>query len=190
MQTLRQCYNQLIKAIVRTSRTQNSSRFTNQQSALCASCRNSRTDSHTDSRCTLVKTDVLCIETAIEWAEDCKRFMLEILPMNLTNAEEQRFQNATECYICRKPFANDDIRVRDHCHHSGKFRGAAHNQCNLGLQTKIEVPVFFHNFKGYDSHFIVRALNRLPNQPTPKVFYYYFYYNFVYSILKFALIIS
>lgn len=49
--------------------------------------------------------------------------------------------------------------VKDHCHFTGKYRGACCNDCNLKLQVRIEIPVLAHNFKGYDSHFFVQALN-------------------------------
>jgi len=45
-------------------------------------------------------------------------------------------------------------KVRDHCHITGEFRGAAHKKCNLLCSLKqIQVPVVFHNLKGYDSQY-------------------------------------
>ena len=41
--------------------------------------------------------------------------------------ERVEFYEATECWICRGEFAKDDKKVRDHCHLTGKYRGAAHN---------------------------------------------------------------
>lgn len=61
-------------------------------------------------------------------------------PMNaLTDDEEENFHAATICHICKKVFKHVDFfdedksetRVRDHCHISGQYRGAAHNKCNL-----------------------------------------------------------
>ena len=49
-------------------------------------------------------------------------------------------------------------KVRDHCHFSGKFRGAAHNKCNLQYRVPSFIPVFFHNLSGYDSHLFVKKL--------------------------------
>ena len=54
--------------------------------------------------------------------------------------------------------------VRDHCHITGKYRGSAHNDCNLKLRLdpeKIKIPVIFHNLKGYDSHFIMQKIGKM-----------------------------
>ena len=55
-------------------------------------------------------------------------------------------------------FDESSIRVRDHCHITGKFRGAAHQDCNINLKITNRVPVIFHNFRGYDSHLIIKEL--------------------------------
>ena len=52
-----------------------------------------------------------------------------------------------------------DERVRDHCHISGKFRGAAHFGCNANFKISKKVPVVFHNLKGYDGHLIMKELS-------------------------------
>ena len=52
-----------------------------------------------------------------------------------------------------------DEKVRDHCHISGKFRGAAHFSCNGNFKISKKVPVVFHNLKGYDGHFIMKKLS-------------------------------
>ena len=44
--------------------------------------------------------------------------------------------------------------IRDHCHVTGKFRGAANWNCNINLQLTKKVPVIFHDLRGYDSHLI------------------------------------
>ena len=50
------------------------------------------------------------------------------------------------------------IKVRVHCHYTGKYRGAAHNICNLRYKVSKEIPVVFHNGSTYDNHFIIREL--------------------------------
>ena len=49
--------------------------------------------------------------------------------------------------------------MRDHCHISGKVRGAAHFSCNANFKISKKVPVVFHNLKGYDGHLIMKELS-------------------------------
>lgn len=101
---------------------------------------------------------------------ECKR------PMNaLTTEEEENFRVATICHICKKAFkfesksdsADDesDIHVRDHCHISGQYRGAAHQSCNLQYQISRIIPIVMHNLSGYDSHFLIRKLANIKEIP-------------------------
>ena len=49
-------------------------------------------------------------------------------------------------------------KVKDHCHFTGKYRGAAHKYCNLKLKVKpgkTKTLVLFHNLKGHGSHLIM-----------------------------------
>ena len=78
----------------------------------------------------------------------------------LTMCEEEEFQQSNVCWICEKLIDNDDEKVRDHCHVTGKFRGAAHWSCDINLQLTKKVPVVFHNLRGYDSHLIFRELSK------------------------------
>ena len=76
----------------------------------------------------------------------------EMIP--LTNKEIQSYEKQKVCYMCKKEFCtnkNDENefklnhKVRDHCHYTGKFRGAAHNICNLKCKIPREISVVFHN---------------------------------------------
>ena len=85
-------------------------------------------------------------------------------PLEMTKKDEKAFTKAKRCHICEKKYRVDDVPVRDHCHVTGKYRGSAHQSCNLKLQIsaeKIKIPVIFHNLKGYDSHFIINELGKL-----------------------------
>ena len=53
-----------------------------------------------------------------------------------------------------------NYKVRDHCHYTGKYRGAAHNMCNLRYIVPKEIPIVFHNSSTYDNHFIIKELVR------------------------------
>ena len=59
-----------------------------------------------------------------------------------------------------KEFNNDkkQQKLSDHCHYTGKYRGAAHNICNLRYKVPKEIPVVFHNGSTYDYHFIIKEL--------------------------------
>ena len=88
----------------------------------------------------------------------------------LTKEEEENYNNQKVCYICKKEFnARDTIesssfeckkhyKVRDHCHYTGKYRGAAHNICNLRYKIPKEIPIIFHNGSTYDYFFIIKEL--------------------------------
>ena len=69
-----------------------------------------------------------------------------------------------KCHICGKKYTNKDIRVRDHCHITGQYRGSAHEECNLKLRIsskKFKLPVIFHNLRGYDSYFIMQEIGTI-----------------------------
>ena len=70
----------------------------------------------------------------------------------MSEEEEHLFQRSNSCWICQKLTDNDEEKVRDHCHLTGKFRGSTHWDCNINFQLPKKVPVIFHNLRGYDSH--------------------------------------
>jgi len=78
--------------------------------------------------------------------------------MTFTKADKTRYNRATKCHICDGELGDD--RVRDHCHFTGRFRGAAHNGCNLNYKPPKFIPVIFHNLSGYDSHLFIKKLAR------------------------------
>ena len=78
----------------------------------------------------------------------------------MSEKEEERFQSSNICWICKKLIDSDNEKVRDHCHITGKFRGAAHWSCIINLQLTEKVPLIFHNLRGYDSHLIFCELNK------------------------------
>ena len=78
----------------------------------------------------------------------------------MTEEEKERFQWSNACWICEKLIDNDDDKVRDRCHVTGKLRSAAHWSCILNLQLTKKVPLLFHNLRGYDSHVIFREVSK------------------------------
>ena len=94
-----------------------------------------------------------CIEKACKIIKECSMEIInhekkkEMIPLT---HEENNFCNKQEiCYMCKEKFCMDKDdknyinkrKVKDHCHYTGKFIGAAHNICNLNDNDQKEIPV-------------------------------------------------
>ena len=106
------------------------------------------------------------LEYMLDEVKYCKKVMKKEFnkPLKMTKENEKKFQKAEECHICEKKYTDKDIRVRDHCHITGKYRGSAHQECNLQLRVnpeEVKIPVIFHNLRGYDSHFIMQEIGAI-----------------------------
>ena len=90
----------------------------------------------------------------------------EMIP--LTDKEKESYENQKIFHICDKEFCTDKNnkeftlkqKVRDHCHYTGKYRGAVHSNCNLNYEISKEIPPIFYNGSTYDYHFIINQLAR------------------------------
>ena len=123
-----------------------------------------------------------CMKKFVEQLTEIKKDLFEKMNVNkpmdeLTYEQKTKFRNATHCSICNKKFQPDDTKVqdtnssralnsvgivRDHCHFTGKYRGAAHVKCNLDYSFGyFKIPIFFHNLKNYDAHLIIARANEL-----------------------------
>ena len=108
------------------------------------------------------------MEKFVEWIEDDVKEIANIpdVEMIFGPNELKQFNNTTKCWIRNEEF--DDTadekgyrkneKVKDHCHYTGRFRGAAHNSCNLKYKKPKFIPVVFHNLSGYDSHLFIKNL--------------------------------
>ena len=106
------------------------------------------------------------MEKMIEEVEWCKSIIKKHFNKPLVMTEENKldFESAKYCHICKNRYSEEDICVRDHCHITGKYRGSAHQDCNLKLRlspTNIQIPVFFHNLRGYHSHLIMQQIGEI-----------------------------
>ena len=79
--------------------------------------------------------------------------------MRMTREDWLAFRTAETCHVCYKALEGDS--VRDLCHITGEYRGAAHNACNLKLRLNPSIPVVFHNLRGYDSHLLMQAISKV-----------------------------
>ena len=80
---------------------------------------------------------------------------------------EAKFQK--NCRYCGNSLLQKNFRdaVKDHCHITGRYRGAAHNECNLKLRINpqtYQIPVVFHNLRGYDAHHLMQAMSQLKKE--------------------------
>ena len=100
------------------------------------------------------------VDVFINWLEEDVKIISELgnRKMIISKEEEEQFKQASNCWICGK-LLNIQDRVRDHCHFTGRYRGAAHNICNLKYSKPNNISVFFHNLTGYDSHLFIKKLN-------------------------------
>ncbi len=108
-----------------------------------------------------------CIEHFLSSLKQEEKYIKKILHQNQyykikTTADEENYKNAKTCHICEQDLGSD--KVWDHCHITGKYRGAAHDKCNFKYIIPQYIPVVMHNFKGYDSHFIVQNLGKFKDK--------------------------
>ena len=76
----------------------------------------------------------------------------------LTKAQWKDYKKVSSHHICFKPFKEGNQKVRDHCHYSGIYRGAAHSLCNLQYKIPSYILIVFHNLSGYDTHLFIKGL--------------------------------
>ena len=76
--------------------------------------------------------------------------------------EEMEYNTSGRCHICGKGGFDNEVeglqKVRDHCHFTGKFRGAAHSKCNLQYRKPKFIPIIFHGMSNYDSQLFIKKL--------------------------------
>ena len=83
----------------------------------------------------------------------------------LTDVLRTEHEAAEKCHICLKEFNEPENRkVRDHCHYTGLYRGAAHNNCNLKYRMPDHIPIVFHNLIGYEPHLFIKELGKKFNR--------------------------
>ena len=80
--------------------------------------------------------------------------------LGITKMDNENFENSTKCWICDNDYTDNDVKVRDHCHITGKYRGSAHKDCNIKVKLNHKIPDVFHNLKNYDSHLIMQELSK------------------------------
>ena len=122
----------------------------------------------------MVKMLLMCfVKKLNEIRAEVKEKMGENEKIDMTDEDKEDFKHAKNCFICGDKFrmnyknakeAEKYRKVRDHCHFTGKYRGCAHNVCNLNFCNRyFKIPVFFQNRKNYDGHLIIQNADKLSN---------------------------
>ena len=103
------------------------------------------------------------MEKFVEHIEEEVRRLYPTFPqqpmIELTDVLKREHEAAEKCHVCLKEF-NDpqNKKVRDHCHYTGLYQGATHNNCNLKFRIQDHITIAFRNFSGYDAHFFIKEL--------------------------------
>ena len=108
------------------------------------------------------------MEAMLNEVKYCKKMIKKEFnkPLKMTKGDEDKFQKAKECHIYEKEYNKTDVIVRDHCHITGKYRGSAHQDCNLNFRITDKISVIFHDLRGYDSHFIMQEIGEIVKNHT------------------------
>ena len=110
-----------------------------------------------------------CVETFVEYIEEEVKRLYGTFPQQSmikhTDVQKREQEAAEKCHICLKEFDNSKNRkVRDYCHYTAEYRGAAHNNWNLKYKIPDHIPIVLHNLTGYDAHLFIKKLGRKFNK--------------------------
>ena len=78
----------------------------------------------------------------------------------MTTEDDKNFKDIAKCWTCDNDYIDTDVKVRDHCHIIGKYRGSAHRDCNINLRLNHKIPIVVYNLKNYDSHLVMQELGK------------------------------
>ena len=72
----------------------------------------------------------------------------------MTKKDNEDLENSTKCWICDNDYIDNDVKVTDHRHITGKYKVSLHRDCNINVKLNHKIPVLFQNLKNHDSHLI------------------------------------
>lgn len=102
------------------------------------------------------------VKKMIEVKDNIMERMKENKEIIMKEEDWKDYHKATKCFICGEDFKEGQKKCRDHCHFTGKYRGTAHEDCDLQFSMRYyKIPVFLHNLKNYDSHLVIERANEL-----------------------------
>ena len=68
----------------------------------------------------------------------------------MARKDNEDFKNSPKRWIYENDYIDNGIKVRDHCHITGKYKRSAHRYCNINGKLNHKISVVFHNLKNYD----------------------------------------
>ena len=79
--------------------------------------------------------------------------------LSISEEDEYNFENSDKCWFCELAF-DSEKKIRDHCHLTGRYCGAAHEICSIFVKKQQSnfIPVMFQNFSNYDCHLFLKTL--------------------------------
>ena len=106
-----------------------------------------------------------CVENFVQYIEEEVKRLYATFPqqliIELSDLLKKEHKAAEKCHISLKEFSNSQNKnVRDHCHYTGLYRGAAQNNCNQKYRILDHIRIVFHNLSGYDAHLFIKKLGK------------------------------
>ena len=85
----------------------------------------------------------------------------------LTYEESKSYKEQETCHTYKANFCMDKDdenyknrkKVKDHCHYTGKFRGAIHSKCSSNYKVPKDIPIISYNAT-YDTSFYNQSISR------------------------------
>ena len=108
-----------------------------------------------------------CRQLEMETRDIYKKYFKNEVPLKMTRTNLDEFCRASVCHICEENICDAKNKVKDHCHLTGEYRGAAHQECNLKYKEPSFIPVVFHNLSGYDAHLFIKQLGVSSSSTSP-----------------------
>ena len=65
----------------------------------------------------------------------------------MTKGSNEDFKSSTKGWMCDNDCTDNDVKVRDYCHVTGKYWGSAHSDCNINIKLNCKIPIVFQNLK-------------------------------------------
>ena len=78
----------------------------------------------------------------------------------MTKEDNEHFKSSTKFWFCDNDYIENDVKVRDHCHITEKYRGSANRNCNINFKLNHKIHVIFYNLNNYGSHLMMQELGK------------------------------